>query len=351
MRREGTLKRTVQIIAVAALLLAACPSYADQGPQAPPAATEEERALEEAAEGVDLFPIGGTVSLTQAIGGGTFVSDPYVRRAAVDLTLSAAPYWRITPLMRLTLTAAVSTSLVENYDSITTYRNRTLLSDTALSFAHLSVYKIPVVDINIDASVALSFPTSPQSRFRDLYVSSRAKLGFSRSIGPVYISYRFFFFKNFNEYTSPTVDTSDVGEHVVLAHFEGNEQLTSDLISVGGNNVSFGIINALLVSWNITSELALAVYYELNNSWTYNSFPNDELSSEYAQGGRGQRDVQRGIVDVGYQFTDYLNVSLGVETLVAPKSLDNESFIFPFMNFSNNYRNNTSVYLSLTGIF
>jgi len=57
----------------------------------------------------------------------------------------------------------------------------------------------------------------------------------------------------------------------------------------------------------------------------------------------------RGIIDLTYQFTPELSVSIGTDTLVAPKTADNEDFIFPFANFSNNHRNSSAGYLSLTG--
>ena len=105
------------------------------------------------------------------------------------------------------------------------------------------------------------------------------------------------------------------------------------------------------MAWNVTEELSLAAIFLLNNSWTYSSFPKDELSSEFAVSGRGQRDTMRGILDVTYQFHKNLSVSVGTDTLVVPKTADNKDFIFPFANFSNNHRNNTAIYLGLNGTF
>jgi hypothetical protein len=352
---EEQLRRVILCVMSWMVLWAAFPAQAlerDNG-TAPPAITEEERIIEEAKAGTKPFPIGGSVSLTQSVGGGTFVEDPYVRRASYDVSLGLTPYWRITPLMQLSANLDISQSLVENYDNQgvagVTKKNRVLLSDTSLSLNHMRLLTIPVVGINMRGGVSLSFPSSLQSQYRTLYFSSKASLSFSKVIGPVYLAYGFSFSKNFNRYTSPVIDKSEVGDHVVLAHFDGNEQLSTDLVSTGGNNTSFGMGNQFLISWNITEKISLAALYGFNHAWTYNSYEDDELAGEYADAGRGMRNSQTGIVDISYMVNKYLSLSLGTQTMVAPKSDNNKEFIFPFLNFSNNYRNNTSVYLSVGG--
>jgi len=345
------LRRGIAVAAVMVALLSGSPSWAYQAELAPPAITEAERAEQEKEAGKKPFPLGGNVSLTQSLGAGTFVEDEYVRRSAYDVSLSLNPYWRITSMMRLSAGLSISKAIVENYDSSATYKRRTLLSDVSLALNHFRLWEIPKTGIRLSGSISFSFPTSPQSRYRRLYFSSRANVGLSKAIGPVYLSYSLGFFKNFNQYTTPAVSTSDVGDHVILAHFEGNEQLTTDLVATGGANTSFGLLNMFLVSWNITDRLSLALMYNINNSWTYTSYPKDELSSPYAEAGRGQRDSHGGVIDISYQIKDYLSVSLGSETFVAPKSADNKSFVFPFLNLSNNSRNNTYFYLSVTGTY
>jgi len=351
MQMEDVLRRTILCVMSWMVLLASMPAAAQESETAPPAITEEERALQEAKEGKVRSPLGASLSVSQSIGGGTFVADPYVRRASYDVSLSMSPYWRITPLMRLSAGLSVSQAIIENYSSNTTLRNRTLLSDLSLSLAHMQLFKIPGIGIGVSGSAGVSLPTSIQSQYRGLYFSSKAGLGMSRAVGPVYLAYRFSIFKNFNRYTSPIIDKAKVGEHVVYAHYAGNEQLTTDLVSVGGNNTNFGIVNSLLASWNIGAGVSLAVMWAMNNAWAYNSRPLDEYASEYAEDGVGQRDAQTGVVDISYQFSPNMSVSLGSATMVAPKTANNKDVIFPFLNFSNNYRNSTSVYMSLNGNF
>jgi len=329
---------------------ASLPVLALDNDSAPPALTEEERAIQEAKEG-GQFPLGANITFSQAVGGGTFVGDPYTRRAAYDVSLGVEPYWRLTSLARVSVKAAVSHSLVENYDTIATYRNRTVLSDTSLNLKHLRMFVVPVLDIGVSGGLSAVFPTGPVSQYRGLIVSTAANVGLSRAVGPVYLSYGFKFYKNFNRYTTAIVDKAKVGEHVILAHYDGNEQLTTDIVSAGTNNVSYGILNVFLASWSITDEISLALYYDINNAWTFESFEKDENSSPYAQAGRGQRDVQRGVVDLSYQFNKHLSLSLGTETWVAPKTANTEAYVFPFMNFSRNNRADSQVYMSLAGVF
>ncbi len=343
------MKRTLCFLAALVIGIAAMPAYALDNDSAPPAITEEERAMLEAKAGKEPFPLGAMVSVTQAVGGGTFVSDPNVRRAAYDVSLSLWPYWRIAPMWRLTGKFDIAHSVVENYESTATYRNRTVFADSVLDLTRMRFYTIPGVGISMSGSLMVSLPTGPVSQFRNQLFSSMAKLSFSKIVGPVYLGYWVMGFKNFNKYESPTVSKDDEGEHVVLSHFQGNEQLTTDLISVGGANVSFGVVNTWIMSWNLTDEVALAVMYQINNSFAYDVAPDDEYTSEYADPGHGQRDSMRGIIDLTYQFTPELSVSIGTDTLVAPKTADNEDFIFPFANFSNNHRNSSAGYLSLTG--
>jgi len=323
---------------------------AQESAGAPPAVTEQERRLEEAKQ--EKFPIGAGVSLTQEIGGGTFIDDPYVRRASYDVSLSLSPYWRITPMVRLSAGMSISQSVVENYESSVTYKNRLLLSDLSLGVSHAQFFKIPLLDIGVNGGIGIGLPTSLQSQYRTLLLSSNARLGLSRAIGPVYIAYGISFFKNFNRYTTPVIDKSKAGEHVVLSHYQGNEQLSTDLIAVGGANTSFGLVNSIMASWNITDALSFGIMYSLNHSWTYTSYPKDELSSEFADEGRGYRDGQSGILDLSYQFNEYVSASIGTATMVSPKTANNKSYVFPFANFWDDYRrNNTSIYVSLGGNF
>lgn len=348
---EEQLRRVILCVTSWMVLWAAFPAQALERDieTAPPAITEEERIIEESKAGTQPFPLGASVSLTQALGGGTFVEDPHVRRASYDVSLGLSPYWRITPLMQLSASISVSQSLVENFDSAVTSKNRTLLSDTSLALNHMRLFKIPGVGVSVRGGVSLTFPTSIQSQYRSQYFSSRANLSLSKVIGPVYLAYGVSFSKNFNRYTSPVIDKSEVGDHVVLAHFDGNEQLTTDLVATGGNNTSFGVGNQFLVSWNITDQISLAAMYGFNHAWTYNTYEDDDLAGAYADAGRGMRESQMGLLDISYQVNDHLTLSLGTQTMVAPKSANNEDFIFPFLNFSNNHRNNSSVYLSVGG--
>ncbi len=326
-------------------------------PQDPLPAVEETVTGEQAKVEEGAFPLGASVSFGQSLGAGTFIADKYLRRASYDVSLRFSPYWNITRLLSLSAGIGVSASLVENYDSSMTYERRWILSDTSLSLRHANLVTIPWLDVGVNGSLSFTFPTSPQSHYRQLYFSGRANVGLSKSFGDFYMGYSLGFYKNFNRYTSPAINTDEVGDHIILAHFEGAEQLTNDLIATGGSNTSFGVLNSLSIGYSWPDlfvpgqTLSVGMNYSINHSWTYESWPKDDLSSEYAVAGRGHRDSHGGGVDVGYQINKYLGVSVGVDTMVAPKTDDNKAFVFPLLNFSNNYRNNTSFSATVTGTF
>lgn len=347
-RGEVLLKRLMFCLWVVLAVLSPVKVFA-QVSAYPLGLTEEERILQEAKE--QRPPFGVSLGASQTMGASTLNSDQHTRRQSLDMSLSISPYWRLTPLVRLTAGLGTSTALVENYDTGTTKRHQWYLSDLSLGLSHAKLWTIPFIDASVSGGVGLGFPTSLQSQFREVILTSRAGVNVSRSLGPVYLSWGFGFSKNFNRYTSPTGSVEDAGEHVFLSHYKGNEQLTNDLVALGGNNTSFGINNSFLVSWYIFDPLSLSVVYSFAQSWTYRSYEKDELAGKYADEGRGYRDSQSGVVDLSYQFNDVYSVSLGVQTMTSPKTADNKAWIFPFMNFSNNYRANTGIYLAVGAVF
>ena len=345
------MKRILIVLAIAAFSSAVLPAHASENDTAPPAITEEERILQEAKAAQAPFPVGATIVLDQAVGGGTFVDNPYTRRPNYSVSLDLRPYVRITPYFRLKARTVFTTAVIENFDTTTTYRNRTVQSDTWFDLSYTKLATIPVVGIGVNATLRTTVPTSPESQYATLVTAERLVLSFGKTVGRFMFHWYPSVYKNFNSYTSPSVDTSEVGDHVALAHFKGPEQIGGDLVSVGGNNVSHGIINGFDVLWNITDELALYVYYQISNAWTYNSYPDDEFTSSNAEAGRGQRDSQWGILDLSYQVTPVYSLSIGTSTLLAPKSADNEEFVFPFANFSNNHRASTDIYFDIAATF
>ena len=56
----------------------------------------------------------------------------------------------------------------------------------------------------------------------------------------------------------------------------------------------------------------------------------DEFSSEYAKGGRGQRDSTVGTLDVTYQPFKHVGFSLGITSAQPAKTRDNKRIRFPF---------------------
>jgi hypothetical protein len=343
---EVPLKRTIGWLTVWLMLLASWPAAAaDSETTAPPSADEQGVSKEKEAAKKKKIPLGLDATLANEVGGGTFTSNEHVRRSSYSISLDMIGHVKLVDQLKLKVRFIASQPVVENYETVTTYKNRTVMADLPVYFTYL--YTVPKLKLEIIPELALVFPTSPESQFKGRYVTLRPKLGLGRDFKAVRIDYALYFYKNFDRYTQAAVDTSRVGENVILARYNGNEHLTTDIIATDGfGNVSFGFVNAFTFLFNIHKKLGLTVYYEINNGWTYESYNKDENSSEYADSGRGQRDVQRGIVELAIAVTDKFSILVGTDTITAPKSSDNESFVWPFANFSRYHRQNSVVYLA-----
>jgi len=315
----------------------------------------------EAEEAEGSFPLGAMVILDQSVGAGTFLANEFERRPSYTMTLSFFPMWRVTDNLTLRGRLDVSKELVASASSETTKKGETQIFDTMLTALYRSFYAVPedvsvVGGLNVGGMFDLILPTSKQSQFRTLIMGVRPALVVTWPLGPVSIQYMLRVTKNFNQYTSPVVDVS-ADQPVALARLRGNEEVAADLIAVGGNNVEWSVANRLTVPWDIGAtfgwgtELVLTVDYMLSHSWTYRSYPDDELAAANALAGRGQRDVEMGTIEVSWGVIKHLYLALGVTSYQPPKTADNEGFRVPFLNFADLAGNYTSLYFDVIGVF
>lgn len=308
------------------------------------------------------FPIGAMVILDNAVGAGTFVSQKFERRPLYAATLTFLPSWRATDQLTVRGRLDIGKEFVSNASSETTKDHEVTLADAMLSVLYGSFYRVPadvpvVGGLNFGGMFDLILPTSKQSQFRTLVMGLRPVVIISYPIGPVDLAYQFRFTKNFNRYTSPVVSASDTAP-VALARVRGNEEVSADLIALGGNNVEFSVANRLTVQWNIGKgfgfedrELSLMVDYMVSNAWTYRSYPSDELMADDAVSGRGQRDLELGTVELSVKAIDHLYLALGVQSYQPPQTSDNKGFRAPFFNFWDLANNYTTVYFDVIGVF
>lgn len=308
------------------------------------------------------FPLGAMLILDNAVGAGTFIAHQYERRPFYAVTLTFLPSYRITDKLTLRGRLDIGKEIVSNAGTETTKDHETTLADAMLSALYSSFYRVPesvpvVGGLNFGGMFDLIMPTSKQSQFRTLVMGLRPIAVITYPVGPVEIAYQFRFLKNFNRYTSPIVSASDTAP-VAVSRVRGNEEVSADLIALGGNNVEYSIGNRLTVQWNIGKglgfedrELTLMADYLLSNAWTYRSYPDDELKAVNASTGRGQRDLELGTVELSVKAIDHLYLALGVQSYQPPQTSDNKGFRVPFFNFWDLANNYTTVYFDVIGVF
>jgi hypothetical protein len=291
---------------------------------------------------------GGIVVLEQSLGLGTFVADEYARNPYYGWSLTLRPRYFFTNKLFAELRFSIQGELTESYTTSTRYKRQVMPSDLFLTLKYQNLYTIPVLKIALSPSLRFGAPTSYESRYRNLYLSGAAGLDMQRVFGSHFVlSYSFRFNKNFNETFTPTLDSK-----VAVTRFRGVEDAGGGMVINGvDNNTSYSVYNSLAATGIINDEWSITLVFGIQNSWTYANIAKDEFSSQYAKGGRGQRDSTFGTLDVTYQPFKHVGFSLGVSSAQPAKTKDNKSFRFPFFDFSTEGNNYTNFYFDVYATF
>jgi hypothetical protein len=233
-----------------------------------------------------------------------------------------------------------------------------IFSDIGLS-AGRSLYRFKGGP-QVFGSLSMQLPTSEASRVETLRTSVGARLSASQPVGKVFISLGTGFRKNFHEYTHPTrnPNTGDpfttrdglVIEEVVtgIARTGGSELAGATYFEGESNNTSMVWSNSISAFWPATETLGLGISYNLSHSWTYESYPLDELSGVGAREGRGRRDSHGGSIFANWQVLDQLAFSAGMATGGPTRTADDKRIRFPFFNFEGPESNMTTFFIGAT---
>jgi hypothetical protein len=304
-------------------------------------------------------PGGFSVALgTQmSFGQSTFQSGGnYTRDPMVDWSLSLSPSFMFSDGTRLAANASLSQELTQSGGDD---EPQTLIfSDVGLS-ASRPLYRFDGGP-NLFGSLAMQLPTSEGSRVETLVTSLGARVSAAQPVGPVFLSLGTGFRKNFHRYTHPTRDpgtgraltTRDglVVEEVVtgLARNGGSELAGATYFDGESNNTSMVLSNSISAFYPATEKLGFGISYNLSHSWTYESYPLDELSGVGARAGRGRRDSHGGSLFANYQALEQLAFGAGMATGGPTRTADDKRIRFPFFNFEGEESNMTSFFLSVT---
>jgi len=332
---------------IALSILIGSSAVAQESPAAPAedAVEAEEVVAAEAAEETEALPFGASLSLTNSVGVGTFVPGEFNKRPLYDISLGLSGYYSFLDSQRISASLSVNKSVVSNADSGLTAPGQTLLSDLGLTYSYSNFVKEPVTGIGVSGSLSLALPTSLGSQYRTQILSMTPSLTAGGSWDWFSFSYTFLFKKYFHEYTHAKVE--EAGNAIPICI--NRDTPDPEACFVGGySNASFQFGNRLGVGFKIIEDLNLNVDMWIFNTFTYEIFEEeDDLTSENAVAGRGQRDSTVGSISLSYRVNKYFSMALGTTTAQPPKSRDNKSFRFPF--FSTTADNFTSFYLSMTG--
>jgi hypothetical protein len=294
-------------------------------------------------KGLAPFTLNGKVEA--GLGQGSFIADPNVRNPYFAWGASFVPAYY--PIAALTLSVFAKISQEVTDSEIDSEAQQVLFYDMQLRCRY-AVGTIPKLGIDVFSEVRLYLPTSLVSRYETLVIAPLGRLSLIRAFGPVVLGYSLMFRKNFHRYESPLLDNAgDLPSAYVRARRPEDPRGPSQA-PIAGNNISFSLSNSFFVSYVPISRLSISAYYAISQSFTYRNYAKDEFSSQYAEAGRGQRDVGIGGLEVWFRLDKRFSFSAGMYTGASPKTDDNKSFRFPFYDFHSTALNLTTFYLDVT---
>jgi hypothetical protein len=304
-------------------------------------------------------PVGFSIAFgTQmSFGQSTFqTGSSYARDPMVNWSLSLSPSLMFPDGTRLSAGASLSQELTQANGDDDPYTF--IFGDIGLNLSR-PLYRFEHGP-QIFGSLAAQIPTSEASRVETLRTSVGARVSASQPVGGVFISLGSGFRKNFHQYTVPTRNPNTGGDFTTrdglvvdeiltgIARNGGSELAGATYFEGESNNTSMVWSNSISAFWPVTPKLGLGVAYNLSHSWTYESFPLDELSGVGASGGRGRRDSHGGSFFANYQAFDHLAFGAGMATGGPTRTADDKRIRFPFFNLEGPESNMTTFFISAT---
>lgn len=216
--------------------------------------------------------------------------------------------------------------------------------------ASWSGVEIKPIGARFRASASLSLPSSDLSRAAGTIVNTGVSMAISkRFFKKLSLSASLSGGKTFHEAISPVGDLSRAGSGNLLFRAGGAENLGGGLIAIGGLNTEYSLGTGLNASVSIIKNLRFSARYTLLTFWTYAPAESndDELRSPFGDAGRGTSQIVSTGAGFSYSFLEHFNASLGIRTIIPPKTADNRSFNFPFWNFQGAAANRSQISIGL----
>ncbi len=231
--------------------------------------------------------------------------------------------------------------------------------DINFSAAH-SGYSHEGTGITVAPSFGLALPTSSRARAMTMIASTSLGARLSRTFfDNLTLSYGLTGSRTFHRYTSPVMNIDEVGEENAHFRSDGAEAVEPGRFAVAGINTPWGLVHSLAANMAFSDRLTTTISFGLSTGWSYNVARDDEYASEYQCSGRcagrsangRSAQLSSGSVVVDYTLNDNLDISAGIGSVQPPKKANNQSYNFPFWNFSGAAANYSSLSLGVTGSY
>lgn len=305
-------------------------------------------------------PFGLAVGLSESVGLGTFVANPFARTPTVGTTLTLNPSVRFTLAGKKMVAAAKWSGYLEHTKPDNAMGRSFAPTDVFLTVSLPAVATIPGAGISVSPGVRYTVPVSYESSFASSRGTSGLSVVLARSLYGFDLSYTGAVNKGFFGYTSKVATakeallTDDQGRRVIVCR-EGEQFCGS-----AGMNTQFSFSNILAVGFNLSSKMSVSATYVLINGFRYAATETideftprttDTAGNPVAKVGRGRADSVWGIVEMNYTLTSSLSVNAGIATVGPPKTADSKGYRFPFFDLLSPASNLTSYSLGVNGTF
>jgi hypothetical protein len=323
------------------------------------------------AEGDATRPWGLLVQLKHSLGTGVFLADDTLRQSRSYV----AQAWNIRPSYafdawghRLRVSARLLFE-IEYTEPDGNPPRRFSPRDASIGLSDTHLYTEPGSGVRFNAGLRWYFPTSYES----LNVTRRwgaltLLAGASRTFGPVYLSYGLSFTKNFNS-SKGLSDHSDVAVRTWGAGvLSGAGAVDPGTSFPDGLATSFSVTNSFTITYNIDESLSVSYSLMIWNLFEYtqdNVNTEDELTSPFADAGRGRSDLLWPTLDVTWALNGVLEplvhlpfsllVSAGITARHPAQTANNGDLMWPFFYpafaDSRAAENYGSVFIDITGVY
>jgi len=266
-----------------------------------------------------------------------------------EMSWSFHPMWWVGDVFNAAVDFAITRELTESDG--TTYDDEALFSDVTLTLAASKFATIPVLKIDMSASLALIGPSSKSSQARTMMFGMKPGLSLKRNfdvLAGITIGYSFGISKFFYE------STTAQNEAAAISDCGTSSGGCAEYQNTGVRNTSWGLSNSFILSIAFIEQLSLDANFGLKHSFLYaqsgdvDNSSTDSTGTEYDQmsgwdPGDDTNVRYAMIYGLGLTVTPFqaLSIGLGAET-GNPQLKADATYERPFFN------RYTVVYLDLT---